>query len=56
AAAAAASDGPVKEGNVGAGTGATVGKIRGMKNAMKGGVGTYTVELGGARVSALAAV
>jgi len=35
AAAAAASDGPVAEGCVGAGTGATVGKISGMKQAMK---------------------
>ncbi|MDX2152243.1 MAG: P1 family peptidase [Bryobacteraceae bacterium] len=57
AAAAAATDGPVKEGNVGAGTGATVGKIRGMKNAMKGGLGSFTVDLGAAvKVSALAAV
>jgi L-aminopeptidase/D-esterase-like protein len=46
AAAAAASDGPVKEGSVGAGTGATVGKALGMKNAMKGGIGSYTVPVG----------
>ncbi|MDQ1469119.1 MAG: hypothetical protein QOJ99_599, partial [Bryobacterales bacterium] len=31
----AATDGPVVEGNVGAGTGATVGKMLGMKQAMK---------------------
>ncbi len=57
AAAAAAHNGPVAEGNVGAGTGATVGKALGMRNAMKGGVGTFTVELGGGvLVSALVAV
>ncbi len=45
---------------VGAGTGATVGKILGMRQAMKGGVGTATVALEGryqgVLVSALAAV
>ncbi len=54
---AAATAGPVAEGAVGAGTGATVGKILGMKNAMKSGIGSFTVELnGGVKVSALAAV
>ncbi len=57
AAAAAASDGPVAEGNVGAGTGATVGKLFGRERAMKGGLGTFTVTLpGGVLVSALCAV
>ena len=57
AAAKAANDGPVAEGCVGAGTGATVGKMAGMKQAMKAGIGTFTVELpGGVLVSALAAV
>ncbi len=57
AAAAAATDKAVAEGNVGAGTGATVGKVLGMKSAMKGGIGTFTVTLNsGAMVSALAAV
>jgi len=57
AAAAAASDGPVAEGAVGAGTGATVGKALGMAHAMKSGIGTFTVELaGGVKVSALVAV
>jgi L-aminopeptidase/D-esterase-like protein len=56
-AAAAANDGPVQEGAVGAGTGATVGKILGLKNAMKSGIGSFTVEIaGGVKVSALAAV
>jgi len=35
-AAASASDAPVPEGNVGAGAGATVGKARGLEQAMKG--------------------
>jgi L-aminopeptidase/D-esterase-like protein len=60
AAAAAASDKAVAEGCVGAGTGATVGKARGITHAMKGGAGTATIELGGRHqgvlVSALVAV
>jgi L-aminopeptidase/D-esterase-like protein len=57
AAAAAATDDAVKEGCVGAGTGATVGKIFGMGRAMKSGVGSFTVELsGGVLVAALVAV
>jgi L-aminopeptidase/D-esterase-like protein len=60
AAAAAAGGGPVAEGCVGAGTGATVGKAGGMARAMKGGIGSATVEAGeaycGVLVSALAAV
>jgi L-aminopeptidase/D-esterase-like protein len=47
AAAAAATSDPVKEGCVGAGTGATVGKALGMRNAMKGGLGSWTVKLPG---------
>jgi L-aminopeptidase/D-esterase-like protein len=61
AAAAAASSDAVKEGAVGAGTGATVGKlVGGMGQAMKSGIGSATVALEGSlaavRVSALAAV
>jgi L-aminopeptidase/D-esterase-like protein len=57
AAAASATSEAVKEGCAGAGTGATVGKPLGMKQAMKGGIGSYTVTLpGGVLVSALAAV
>ncbi|HZU25606.1 MAG TPA: P1 family peptidase [Bryobacteraceae bacterium] len=57
AAAAHASSGPVQEGPVGAGTGATVGKLLGMDHAMKSGLGTATVSLsGGVVVSALAVV
>jgi L-aminopeptidase/D-esterase-like protein len=47
AACQAASDGPVAEGNVGAGTGATVGKILGVGRAMKSGLGTASIHLGG---------
>jgi L-aminopeptidase/D-esterase-like protein len=57
AAAAAASSDAVAEGNVGAGTGCTVGKIRGLRQAMKGGVGSFTVRLTETvMVSALVAV
>lgn len=60
AAAAAATAGPVAEGCVGAGTGATVGKLFGLRQAMKSGLGTFTVDAGaacpGVRVSALVAV
>jgi L-aminopeptidase/D-esterase-like protein len=57
AAANAATIDAVAEGCVGAGTGATVGKVLGMKQAMKGGIGTATVELPGeVLVSALVAV
>lgn len=53
----AATDGPVAEGNVGAGTGATVGKILGMRQAMKGGIGSASLTLGnGVVVAALVAV
>ena len=46
-AAAAANSGPVEEGNAGAGTGATVGKIFGLAGAMKSGLGTASLEIGG---------
>lgn len=36
-----------KQGNVGAGTGATVGKILGMGQCMKGGIGHAALDLGG---------
>jgi L-aminopeptidase/D-esterase-like protein len=56
-AALAANAGAVVEGNVGAGTGATVGKIFGMKQAMKSGIGTASLTLGsGVVVAALIAV
>jgi L-aminopeptidase/D-esterase-like protein len=46
----AATEGPVAEGNVGAGTGATAGKILGTGRAMKSGLGTAAVSLGGGLV------
>lgn len=56
-AAASASDGPVAEGNVGAGAGATVGKVAGRERAMKGGIGSAAIRLpNGLVVGALAAV
>ena len=69
AAARTGSDSPVAEGNVGAGTGATVGKLFGIARATKAGVGCWTEEVAPAsrvaagsaapevvRVAALAAV
>src|SRR5262245_55559020 len=56
-AAAAASRARVAEGSVGAGAGATVGKLTGLDRAMKGGIGSAAVTLpDGLRVAALAAV
>ncbi len=56
-AAASASRRPVDEGNVGAGCGASVGKILGMKQAMKAGLGSAAIRLsGGIVVGALMVV
>jgi L-aminopeptidase/D-esterase-like protein len=56
-AAKAASSDPVSEGNVGAGAGATVGKLCGVKRAMKGGLGSYAIRRDdGLVVAALVAV
>ena len=56
-AARSATTGPVAEGSVGVGTGATVGKLWGMDQAMKGGVGTASLRMGnGLVVAALVAV
>jgi L-aminopeptidase/D-esterase-like protein len=52
-----ASEGPVAEGNVGAGAGASVGKILGMQAAMKSGIGSASIKIGaGLMVAALVAV
>jgi len=52
-----ARSGWVAEGSVGAGAGATVGRLRGMGRAMRGGVGTSSVTLqSGLTVAALVAV
>lgn len=51
------SDKELKQGNYGAGCGATVGKIKGSEFAMKGGIGSYSIKLdNGLVVSALIAV
>jgi L-aminopeptidase/D-esterase-like protein len=55
-AAVAASAAPPEQGCVGAGTGATVGKMLGPQNATKGGIGTTSVRAGGATVGALVVV
>lgn len=57
AAAQAASNGPVAEGNVGAGAGATVGKMLGRDRAMKGGLGSAALRMNsGLVVGAIATV
>lgn len=55
-AATSASAEPPARGSVGAGAGATVGKIFGLSRAMKGGFGTASESAGGARVGAAAVV
>jgi L-aminopeptidase/D-esterase-like protein len=53
----AATDQTPEEGNVGAGAGATVGKLFGMERAMKGGIGSFAIKLsGGPTVGAIVAV
>ncbi len=52
----AASRQAVRQGNVGAGTGASVGKILGMAHATKAGIGSASMALGAVRVAALIAV
>jgi len=56
AACAAASTQPVIEGNVGAGTGASVGKLFGIDRAMRGGLGSASIAVGGVTVAALVVV
>jgi L-aminopeptidase/D-esterase-like protein len=52
-----ASEDQPEEGNVGAGTGAVVGKILSLKMAMKSGIGTASVDIGGGgKVAAIVAV
>lgn len=56
AACEAASPRAPAQGSVGAGTGATVGKLRGIQHAMKGGIGTASVRVGDVTIGALVAV
>jgi L-aminopeptidase/D-esterase-like protein len=56
-AAASATAEPVREGTIGAGAGATVGKTGGQGRSMKAGVGSYSITLpGGLSVGAIVAV
>lgn len=56
-AAKAATDGPVQEGDVGAGAGATIGKLFGGTRAMKAGIGSASIRLpDGLVVAAIVAV
>ena len=45
-----------RDGNHGAGTGATVGKYGGMETCMKSGIGSYAVQIGELKIGAVAAV
>jgi len=56
AACEAASAEPPAEGTVGAGAGASVGKLFGIERAMRGGVGCASVRVGGVTVAALVVV
>ena len=56
AACQAATSSESRQGNVGAGLGAAVGKMFGIQRAMRGGLGTASVQLGGFTVGALVAV
>lgn len=49
-------NGNYQDGNFGAGTGASVGKICGMEFAMKAGIGSYAVQLGALKVGAIVTV
>lgn len=48
--------GNYRDGNYGAGTGATVGKLLGMDHCMKSGIGSYAVQAGDLQVGAVVAV
>jgi L-aminopeptidase/D-esterase-like protein len=52
----AARSSPVEEGSVGAGAGATIGKLLGRQRAMKGGVGSFGIQVGAFRIAALVVV
>jgi L-aminopeptidase/D-esterase-like protein len=56
AACAAASTARPAQGSVGAGAGATVGKLWGIERAMKGGIGSASLRVAGTTVAALVAV
>ncbi len=45
-----------KQGNIGGGCGATVGKFMGLERSMKSGLGTYAVEINGVKIGAIVIV
>lgn len=45
-----------RDGNFGAGCGATVGKLAGMETCMKSGIGSYAIQLGDLKIGAIVAV
>ena len=45
-----------RDGNYGAGTGCTAGKIAGMENCMKTGIGSYAIEIDGLKIGAVVAL
>jgi L-aminopeptidase/D-esterase-like protein len=51
-----ATSAPCEHGSIGAGTGATVGKIRGPGRSMKSGLACYALQAGGLKVGAIVAV
>ena len=51
-----ATDKKCPNGNVGAGTGATVGKFLGIERAMKGGLGSFALQIGDLKVGSIVAV
>lgn len=56
AACEAAESNHYRDGNFGAGTGATVGKLCGMEYCMNSGIGSYAVQLGDLKIGAVIAV
>ena len=48
--------GNFRQGNYGAGTGATIGKVGGAETAMKSGIGAFAAEIGGIQVGAIVVV
>jgi len=52
----ALSGGNYKDGNYGAGCGATVGKLKGMDCCMKSGIGSYAVQVGDLKIGAVVAL
>lgn len=51
-----AETGNYRDGNFGAGTGATVGKLLGAEHCMKSGIGSYAIQTGELKIGALVAV